>query len=76
MSIFWFPEPVTAEKILVKMGYLIRQGVMNVTGGREIIEVPVHRRKIEIEATLILNDKYIKKPISVNAYSYDTKRET
>ena len=70
MSIFWFPEPVSAYQILVDMGYLKPQGLVQLTGGREIIEieVPIPRTTIEIKAHIVINDKYKKKEIFVSAY--------
>jgi len=75
MSIFWFPEPDSAYNILVDLGYLINPGISTMGGGKEFIEVQVPRKRIEIEAWIILNDKYIKKPISVYAYTIQRGKE-
>lgn len=58
MSIFWFPEPVSSSKILYQMGYLIKEGSYTSGTEKQIIEIEVPRRKIEVDAYIVLNDKY------------------
>ena len=63
MSIFWFPEPVSCTNILIEYGYLKKQGLTQMAGGREFIEVPVPRRVIKVQA---INIKKKEKEITVN----------
>ena len=54
MSIFWFPEPKTADKILNQFGYIEHEQTMVTGRGREIIEIEVPRHQIIVNTKLIL----------------------
>lgn len=66
MSIFWFPDPKTSDKILHQFGYIEHEQTMVTGRGREIIEIEVPRHRIIVNTKLILK-KVEKEKIYITA---------